>query len=167
VTLKRPDLARHLTTVNKPRKAPVVLSQEEVARLLEAARGLKVKAALSVAYGAGLRVSEVANLKMSDRAAQRRSRDFCVRANPIRLAAYRRCGRCSFSFKTPLFARSGRPVPTSSGHSNRGWVERRHSSIPIPRGLPRRVRRDAFTPRAALPGAALQPEIASLVMASA
>src|SRR3974377_285969 len=66
VTLERPDLVRPLTTVNKPRKAPVVLSQEEVARLLEAAPGLKYKAALSVAYGAGLRVSEVANLKVSD-----------------------------------------------------------------------------------------------------
>ena len=66
VTLERPDLVRHLTTVNKPRKAPVVLNQQEVARLLQAAPGLKYKAALSVAYGAGLRVSEVANLKVSD-----------------------------------------------------------------------------------------------------
>ncbi len=66
VTLERPDLVRHLTTVNQPRRAPVVLSQGEVARLLEAAPGLKYKAALSVAYGAGLRVSEVANLKVSD-----------------------------------------------------------------------------------------------------
>ena len=37
VTLEKPDLVRPLRTVNKPRKAPVVLSQEEVARLLEAA----------------------------------------------------------------------------------------------------------------------------------
>ena len=66
VTVEKPDLVRHLRTVTKPRKAPVVLSQEEVARLLEAAPGLKYKAALSVAYGAGLRVSEVANLKVSD-----------------------------------------------------------------------------------------------------
>jgi integrase/recombinase XerD len=66
VTLERPDLVRPLRIVNKPRKAPVVLSPEEVARLLEAAPGLKYKAALSVAYGAGLRVSEVANLKVSD-----------------------------------------------------------------------------------------------------
>ena len=58
VTLERPDLVRPLRIVNEPRKAPVVLSQEEVARLLEAAPGLKYKAALSVAYGAGLRVSE-------------------------------------------------------------------------------------------------------------
>jgi integrase/recombinase XerD len=66
VTLERPDLVRHLTTVNTPCRAPVVLSQEEVASLLEAAPGLKVKAALSVAYGAGLRVSEVVALKVSD-----------------------------------------------------------------------------------------------------
>jgi site-specific recombinase XerD len=66
VTLERPDLVRPLRVVSEPRKAPVVLSQEEVARLLEAAPGLKYKAALSVAYGAGLRVSEVANLKVSD-----------------------------------------------------------------------------------------------------
>jgi integrase/recombinase XerD len=66
VTLGRPDLVRPLRIVTEPRKAPVVLSREEVARLLEAAPGLKYKAALSVAYGAGLRVSEVANLKVSD-----------------------------------------------------------------------------------------------------
>src|ERR1700722_563595 len=40
VTLERPDLVLPLTPVNKPRRAPVVLSQEEVARLLEAAPGL-------------------------------------------------------------------------------------------------------------------------------
>ena len=66
VTLEKPDLVRPLRIVNEPRKAPVVLSREEVARLLEAAPGLKYKAALSLAYGAGLRVSEVANLKVSD-----------------------------------------------------------------------------------------------------
>ncbi len=66
VTLERPELARHLAGVHKPRRAPVVLSQEEVALLLEAAPGLKYKAAFGVAYGAGLRVSEVAALKVSD-----------------------------------------------------------------------------------------------------
>ena len=66
VTLERPDLVRPLRLVTEPRKAPVVLSREEVARLIEASPGLKYKAALSGAYGAGLRVSEVANLKVSD-----------------------------------------------------------------------------------------------------
>jgi integrase/recombinase XerD len=71
VTLEKPDLVRHLAPVQQPRKAPVVLSQEEVARLLEAAPGVKYKAALSVAYGAGLRVSEVAALKVTDIDSQR------------------------------------------------------------------------------------------------
>ena len=66
VTLDRTDAARHLTFVHEPRKLPLVLSPEEVARLLEAAPGIKYKAALSAAYGAGLRVSEVVALKVSD-----------------------------------------------------------------------------------------------------
>src|SRR5262245_40041750 len=55
VTLKRHDIIEHTTFIREPRKLPVVLSPEEVARLLNAAPGLKYKAALSVAYGARLR----------------------------------------------------------------------------------------------------------------
>src|ERR687890_2547334 len=55
-----------MTFVAEPRKIPVVLSPKEVARVLEAASGPKYKAALSAAYGAGLRVSEVVALKVSD-----------------------------------------------------------------------------------------------------
>jgi len=66
VTLKRPAIIDHTAFIHEPRKLPVVLSPEEVARLLDAAPGLKYKAALSVAYGAGLRVSEVVALKVSD-----------------------------------------------------------------------------------------------------
>jgi integrase/recombinase XerD len=64
VTLERDDLVRRLTFVREPRKAPIVLSLEEV--FLEAAPGVKYGAALSVAYGAGLRVSEVVALKVFD-----------------------------------------------------------------------------------------------------
>ncbi|RWO18501.1 site-specific integrase [Mesorhizobium sp.] len=66
VTLDRPDLSRRLATVHQPRKLPLILSGEDVARLLEAAPGPKYKAALGTAYGAGLRVSEVAALKVTD-----------------------------------------------------------------------------------------------------
>ncbi len=59
VTLERDDLVRRLTLVPEPRRAPTVLSAEEVAQLLSAASSAKYKAALGVAYGAGLRVSEV------------------------------------------------------------------------------------------------------------
>jgi site-specific recombinase XerD len=65
-TCDRPEMARHLRLVKQPQKLPVVLTTDEVLRLLEAAPGAKYKAALGVAYGAGLRVSEVANLKVSD-----------------------------------------------------------------------------------------------------
>jgi integrase/recombinase XerD len=66
VTLRKPDVVIHLPFVREPRRLPIVLSPEEVARLLEAAPGLKYKAALSVAYGAGLRASEVISLKLAD-----------------------------------------------------------------------------------------------------
>ena len=65
-TLGRDDAQVGMTTVREPRKLPVVLSPEEVARLLDAAPGLKYRAALSVAYGAGLRASEVVSLKLAD-----------------------------------------------------------------------------------------------------
>jgi site-specific recombinase XerD len=71
VTLGRGDAQVGMTTVREPRRLPVVLRPEEVARLLDAAQssnpgGLKYQAALSVAYGAGLRASEVVSLKLSD-----------------------------------------------------------------------------------------------------
>ena len=66
VTLKRQDIVEHTHVIHEPRKLPVVLSPEEVARLLDAAPGLKYKAALSVAYGAGLRAAEVVSLKVAD-----------------------------------------------------------------------------------------------------
>jgi integrase/recombinase XerD len=66
VTLDRPDLSRRLVLARYPRKLPAVLSVEEVGRLLKAAPGPKYKAILGTAYGAGLRVSEVASLKIDD-----------------------------------------------------------------------------------------------------
>jgi site-specific recombinase XerD len=66
VTLGRGDAQVGMTTVREPRKLPVVLSPEEVARLLDAAPGLKYRAALSLAYGTGLRASEVVSLKLAD-----------------------------------------------------------------------------------------------------
>jgi len=68
VTLGRANLAAQLARVDYPRKLPRVLSQEDVGRLIESAPGpgLKYKAALSVAYGAGLRAAELVSLRVSD-----------------------------------------------------------------------------------------------------
>jgi integrase/recombinase XerD len=71
VTLGRPDIVERTAFVHEPSKLPVVLSPEEVARLLGAAPSLKYKTALSVAYGARLRASEVVALKVSDIDSQR------------------------------------------------------------------------------------------------
>jgi site-specific recombinase XerD len=57
--------------VRVPRTLPVVLSPDEVRRLIEAAGNLKHQTALSVAYGAGLRASEVVALKVTDVDSQR------------------------------------------------------------------------------------------------
>jgi integrase/recombinase XerD len=65
-TMDRPDLSRKLLRASYPRKLPTVLSPEEVARLLAATTCLKHRAALGVAYGSGLRVAEVAALKVVD-----------------------------------------------------------------------------------------------------
>ena len=66
VTLGRSKVTDRMPFVREPRKLPVVLSPGEVARFLEAAPGLKYRAALSVAYGAGLRANEVVSLKIGD-----------------------------------------------------------------------------------------------------
>ena len=70
-TLGRGDASVGMTTLRLPQRLPVILSPAEVARLLDAAPGLKARAALSIAYGAGLRALEVVSLKVSNIDSQR------------------------------------------------------------------------------------------------
>ncbi|NOR19536.1 MAG: tyrosine-type recombinase/integrase [Xanthomonadales bacterium] len=71
VTLDNPRVLRKMSTVYEPRKLPVILSTDEVKRLLEATLSLKYKAAFAAAYGAGLRASEVTHLRVTDIDSQR------------------------------------------------------------------------------------------------
>ena len=66
VTLKRSDLAEEVVSAREPRRLPIVLSSEEVGRLLASATNIKHKAVLSLAYATGLRASEVVSLKLTD-----------------------------------------------------------------------------------------------------
>ncbi len=66
VTLGRADAARHLTFVHEPRKLPVVLSPEGGRSPLGGGARRQVQGRAQRAYGAGLRVSEVVSLKVSD-----------------------------------------------------------------------------------------------------
>gem|GEM_PF-167387 len=67
-TCGREEMKRFMKFRTEPRRLPVVFSVEEVAEILLAAPGpgLKYRAALSIAYGAGLRAAEVCNLRISD-----------------------------------------------------------------------------------------------------
>jgi site-specific recombinase XerD len=71
VTLDRGELMARMSYVPVPQRLPVVLSRDEVARLIAAAANVKYQTALSVAYGTGLRVSEIVSLKVGDIDSQR------------------------------------------------------------------------------------------------
>jgi site-specific recombinase XerD len=71
ITLDRVELTAKMQPVHVPRTLPVVLSREEVARLIAATGNLKHQTALSLAYGTGLRASEVVSLKIGDIDSQR------------------------------------------------------------------------------------------------
>jgi len=66
VSLERPSVLQRMSRVRQPQKLPQVLSVDEVERLLTGASNPKHRAALAVAYGAGLRASEVVHLKIAD-----------------------------------------------------------------------------------------------------
>jgi hypothetical protein len=94
---------------------------EEVARLLEAAPGIKYKAALSVAYGAGLRASEVVSLKVSDspksepHAHRRKTASFRSRRTGH---SHLQCdGYC-------LFARFQDAIPTTMASAGTIWYDK-------------------------------------------
>ena len=66
VTLRRHDLAAEIYHLKEPQKVPLVMSQDEIRRLLAMAANIKVRAMLSLAYGCGLRAGEVVRLKAGD-----------------------------------------------------------------------------------------------------
>ena len=72
VTLDRPEAMKKMHHVYQPRRLPEILSIEEIARLFRATDSLKYQAAFGVAYGAGLRASEVVHLKVTDIDSERR-----------------------------------------------------------------------------------------------
>ena len=98
VTLGRAELMARMQPVRVPHTLPVVLSRDEVARLIAAAPNLKSQTALSIAYGTGLRVSEVISLKVTDIAEQGRDLQLAIRQSG-RGAAHH-CRRCQAPGRT-------------------------------------------------------------------
>ena len=66
VTLGRAAMVDRIPYARQRQELPVILSAEEVARFFAAAPSLKHRMALMTAYAAGLRVSEVVRLKITD-----------------------------------------------------------------------------------------------------
>src|SRR5690349_4716216 len=124
VTLKRRDLAEQLVSTREPRRLPVVLSPEEVGRLLAAAINIKHKALLSLAYATGLRASEVVSLKLTDIDRDR----MVIRVEQGKGLPSRKRGarRIDMSFSRPSF---------SSYCANGGaWRARRDGCLPVSHG---------------------------------
>ncbi|MBI2317792.1 MAG: phage integrase N-terminal SAM-like domain-containing protein [Betaproteobacteria bacterium] len=66
VTLKREWVDAEIPLPKKPFKLPVILSREEVAHFLDSIASFKHRTLLMTAYAAGLRISEVTRLKLTD-----------------------------------------------------------------------------------------------------
>lgn len=98
VTLRHPELVVGLHFPKVPHKLPVILSLEEVRRLLEAIEPPKYRAVLMTAYGAGMRISEACSLLTTDIDSERgvihirdgkRDRDRYVMLSKVLLATLR------------------------------------------------------------------------------
>ncbi|HAP45740.1 MAG TPA: integrase, partial [Afipia sp.] len=66
VTLRRHDLVAEVFSLKEPVKIPLVLSRNEIIRILAMAPSIKARAMLSLAYGCGMRAGEVVRLKVGD-----------------------------------------------------------------------------------------------------
>ena len=70
-TLRRPEFREFLPYPRVGKKLPVILSREEVSRLINASSNLFQRTLLMVLYGTGMRRAEVARLKLSHIDSQR------------------------------------------------------------------------------------------------
>lgn len=134
-TLKRAHLREEFPYPKTPRRLPIVLSQEEVTRLIDSAANLSHRAMLMTLYSTGLRRSELVRLKVSDIDSQRMvihvcqgkgSKDRDVPLSPKLLETLREYWR-SARPKTFLFPGYGGDVPLTTKavwHACHGAVKR-------------------------------------------
>ena len=135
-----------------PCKIPVILTSEEVARLIEAAPGPKYKAMFAAAYGAGLRVSEVVALKITDidsprmliRVEQGKGRkDRYARLSPQLLELLRDCAR--LAHKREIARHIGPAECDREEKSQRIATKSPHTSLLAQVGAPAEAHAGAIT----------------------
>lgn len=66
VTLKKEWMIDHIPLPRKAKRLPVVISREDVLKIIGTPSNIKHRALLATCYAAGLRASEVVNLKIMD-----------------------------------------------------------------------------------------------------
>jgi site-specific recombinase XerD len=64
--LRQPEAHLDIPMAKVPKRLPQILSREEVTRLIEASATLRARTLLTTTYAAGLRVSEVCALQLTD-----------------------------------------------------------------------------------------------------
>jgi len=127
VTLSRPEQMARIPRMRVPMYVPVVLTEAEVARLLGVVRRVKHRAWIMLSYGAGLRVSEICNLRNGDIDGKRmllhihhtkRGRERYVMLSPTLLAtlrAYWKASRPEGPYVFP-WRRTNKPVSRVAVH---------------------------------------------------
>jgi len=71
ITLRRPEVVARIPWPQVPEHLPDILTAAEIVQLLQAVHSLKHRVVLMIAYGAGLRISEVCSLEVGDIDSQR------------------------------------------------------------------------------------------------
>ena len=116
VTLKRPEAVKGISHPKRPKTLPVILSPEEVLRILAAIRSVKHKAIVATAYAAGLRISEVCGLRLADIDSQRYlSMSAREKGKKIALSCW---GKASWPCCASTTRKSGRKESTCSRDKN-------------------------------------------------
>ena len=132
VTMKRPEEVMGLRTPRKPHKLPIVMTADEVRRCLRATTCDRNRALIMLAYGAGLRISEVVRLQARDIDSERGvlyvregkgRKERVVMLSPVLLEQLRRAWREQRPEGPWLFPGQHRHTPITARQVRRGWAD--------------------------------------------
>src|SRR5690606_27477183 len=107
-----------LPSIERPKKLPVVLNQNEIRQLLRTPKLLKHRLVLAMLYGCGLRSFELRNL-------QRRDLDFDRKMLHVRQGNNPGCQKLHLSYNSCR----NRHCPKCQGHKKEEWIQAREADL--------------------------------------